>query len=69
MDDYISTILVAFVVILFTVFSLLQINTGYRNYQHKEGSRLYNVLRVIFAIPLLIIALIASVLFIVSLLP
>jgi len=66
MDEYISIILVAFVVILFTVFSILQINTGYRKFQHKEGNRLYNALRVIFAMPLLIISLIAFVLFIVS---
>lgn len=69
MDDYNSSILVAFVVILFTIFSIVQIKTGFRKIQYKEGSQLHNILRVVFAIPLLAISLIALVLFITSLIP
>ena len=69
MGDYSSIILVLFVVILFTIFSILQIKTGFGKIRRKEGSWLHNILRVIFAIPLLIIALIAFVLLLISLIP
>jgi len=69
MEDNSSIILVAFVVILFAIFSILQIKTGFEKVRRKEGSWLQNILRVIFAIPLLIISLIAFVLFLISLIP
>ena len=69
MDDYSSFILVAFVVILFTVFAIMQLKIGADNLQNKEGSRLKNLLRLIFAIPILIVAIIILALVLISLIP
>jgi hypothetical protein len=69
MHDYSSIIIGGLVILLFTTFSVWQIKIGYVKFQQKEGFRLYNVLRVIFAIPLLVISLIGLALFLISLLP
>ena len=67
MDDYSSIILVAFVVMLFLIFGITQIRIGVNNLQKMEGSRIKNILRFTFAIPILIGAMIVVVLLLIYL--
>jgi len=68
MNNNSSYILAAIVMSIFLIFTVLQMRTGTRNVQTKEGSKLYNILRIIFAIPLFIIALVALILVFISVL-
>ena len=69
MDNFSSLFLVTFVAILFLVFSILQVKTGLKKSQQADGSRSHHILRIVFALPLLAISLIALVLILINLIP